>query len=214
MVLFLGGLLALGFFFGGQAHAAEPKVPALPEAGLTKVQPVREVRHLVQPVTDTVREVAKPVRQLTDGITAALPVPVPVPVPQEKPPVVTSVTPAPQSTPQSPKRTAAKVNTPVRTADPVAPRPDVRPVTYRHGPVDAAPQQHHGQLRTPVRHLPVDPCGTDGKWSADGHTPRAGEPHAVPVSGGTRFVLAPAAGRPDTDEPVCDRPHDILEFPG
>ncbi|MEV0092081.1 hypothetical protein [Streptomyces sp. NPDC050738] len=208
VMLFLGGLLALGFFFGGQAHAAEPVVPKLP--GVSDAQPVRQVRELAAPVTDTVEQVASPVRKLAAKVGTALP------VRQTKPPVLVPVTPEPQQA--SPKQsgpqhigTASKPRVPA--AEHAAPRTAAaHRVAYRQ--TQAAAPPHQGQVRPPVRQQPVDPCGVDGKWSAEGHTPRTGEPHAVPAAGSTRFVLARGAGRPATDEPVRDRPHDILEFPG
>ncbi|MGW0550712.1 hypothetical protein [Streptomyces altiplanensis] len=104
VVLFLGGLLALGFLWGGQAHAVE--TPLLPHDATAVVAPVlkpelpepvvgeaaQAVREAAEPVAEAVRRAVRPVGELKDRVTGhrpavpALPVivaPVPeLPVPE------------------------------------------------------------------------------------------------------------------------------------
>ncbi|GAA2941170.1 hypothetical protein [Streptomyces enissocaesilis] len=108
VVLFLGGLLALGFLWGGQAYAVE--APPLPHDATAVVAPVlkpelpepelpgqelrqpvvggaaQAVRETAEPVAEVVRRVVRPVGELKDRVTGHRPaVPLPVivaPVPE------------------------------------------------------------------------------------------------------------------------------------
>ncbi len=95
MVLFLGGLLALGFLWGGQAYAVE--VPPLPHVATAVVAPVlkpelperelrqpavrqpvageaaQTVREAAEPVAEVVRRVVRPVGELKDRVTGHRP---------------------------------------------------------------------------------------------------------------------------------------------
>lgn len=92
VVFLLGGLLALGFLWGGQAHAVEaPPVPAHDSAAAVvpaqkPVQkPVSEaeqvVREAVAPVADVVRRVARPIGELKDRVAEHRPATPELPAP-------------------------------------------------------------------------------------------------------------------------------------
>ncbi|MBT2396101.1 hypothetical protein [Streptomyces sp. ISL-100] len=113
VVFLLGGLLALGFLWGGQAYAVEAPLPAPDSAAVVTpaqkavpqkplAQPVLDaaqaVREAVEPVADAVLRVTRPVGELKDRVAEhrpgvpelpappALPAPGPV-VAAQKPPV-------------------------------------------------------------------------------------------------------------------------------
>ncbi|MET9516014.1 hypothetical protein [Streptomyces sp. NPDC002994] len=88
VVFFLGGLLALGFLWGGQAYAVEAPLPARDSAAF--VTPVKEavprkplappvldgaqaVDEAVEPVADVVRRVTRPVGELKDRVAERRP---------------------------------------------------------------------------------------------------------------------------------------------
>jgi hypothetical protein len=106
VALVLGGLLALGFFLGGQAHAAESPASASPvsvdadadvnadispsrdsgaEADIeVSVTPSQEIRRVATESVASAREVTQPVKDTARHLTRPLtqgPVPVPAPVP-------------------------------------------------------------------------------------------------------------------------------------
>ncbi|MFI5630939.1 hypothetical protein ACIA8E_16505 [Streptomyces sp. NPDC051664] len=84
VVLFLGGLLALGLVFGAEAHAAQPPVPSLPAAGKTVVHGAgatdRGADAAAEPVDVPKAEAA------TGVPDASAPAPTHVPVPAAAPP--------------------------------------------------------------------------------------------------------------------------------
>ncbi|MCP3818871.1 hypothetical protein NLX86_12350 [Streptomyces sp. A3M-1-3] len=95
VVLFLGGLLALGFLCGGPAHAAELPVAPVAEVRdrMREVVP-RELRMaadsigaLTRPVADTVHQVVRPVGEVAEEVTGALPASLPDPLPVPLPPL-------------------------------------------------------------------------------------------------------------------------------
>lgn len=160
MVLFLGGLLALGFLWGGQAYAVEaPPLPhdatavvapvlkpELPEPELPGQElrqpvvrqpvvgePAQAVRETAEPVAEVVRRVVRPVGELKDRVTGHRPA---VPAP----PVI--VAPVPElPVPESPVPEMPVSELPVSEAPvPEVPGPEV-PAAPEKPEVPTAPEK-------------------------------------------------------------------------
>ncbi|MGW2564440.1 hypothetical protein ACWCXB_35630 [Streptomyces sp. NPDC001514] len=65
VLLFVGGLVVLGFVLGGQAHAAEQPAASTPLDGVARTEPVEQVRDAAEPVAE--RVAAAPVAERVAG---------------------------------------------------------------------------------------------------------------------------------------------------
>ncbi|MFE7774191.1 hypothetical protein ACFU5O_09860 [Streptomyces sp. NPDC057445] len=66
VLLFVGGLVVLGFVLGGQAHAAEKPGGAAPIERVTRTEPAGQLRDAAEPVAE---RVAKPVVERVKGVS-------------------------------------------------------------------------------------------------------------------------------------------------
>lgn len=244
VALFLGGLLALGLFCGGDAQAMER-----PSAGDSVVaQADEEVRQTAEAVTgpeevtaldadpdpdpaSQVRSVAGDVSGGVQDVTAAVggvmpeaDVPSPsvdalgLPLPTEAPqvPEAAEATSADHPSQARPQHAAP------RTGDDAARSrtPDSAPpvtVTAHAAATAAATAEPAGSSPVaPAAPGPL-PCGGGAlpATAADGGAPRgAGDQHAVADRNAVPGGPVRGSALPATAAPTHDRPHDALEFPG
>ncbi|GAA4904293.1 hypothetical protein ACFPM3_29565 [Streptomyces coeruleoprunus] len=250
VALFLGGLLAIGFFCGSDARAVEQRsAVTVEETG--QLRPAAEdvtgtVRRVVEPdaARDTSSAATKPVTEAAEaagtaadavhGVTAPV---TDAPAAPVRPPVLTPAVPALPAPPQSaePYRPVSgqQPGDAPRTTD----RPDTAPAVagaatataFGTDPSGVAAAEHTtaaqptaapatvsapADFPAPARHQ--QPCGGAALHTAgDSGSPRgAADQPAVTDRAGTPPGTAGGTGLPATAAPTCDRPHDILEFPG
>ncbi|MBT2507164.1 hypothetical protein J7I98_14950 [Streptomyces sp. ISL-98] len=265
VVLVLGGLLALGFLWGGQAYAVESPTPARDAepavAGAVvapveeqSTRPVREGAEAVREAAESVTVVAEPVIGVAQRATRAvgevaeqvdrrLPMSEPpaaeLPVLPKAPGIpgaseLPAASPVPDPSSDGAEQ-AAHLGTGER-AQRGASGDVTLPVTHKAGVADrsylslylaggwgeSVPDGHRDGYRSPEVprygqapvQAPGGPC-RDGVRPAAGDVsaPRSGDPAAA-FADDTRFGLVRGAALPATAAPTCERPDEILEFPG
>ncbi|MDQ0941302.1 hypothetical protein [Streptomyces sp. V1I1] len=256
VMLFLGGLLTVGFLYGGQAQAAElpdsapsSQAPADTEASdpasstrpvparelrraatdsvdaAASIAPVRSVREVLQPAAGTVADVVGPVVEPVTGTPGEF-LPVPPPSAGGGTDPGQPQGPADRLVDESPGGITAKPSS--DEADPArssgATVAAVGPAGEYDGEYAGALGRHPGEVPhaqpasapAPAQ-VPGKPCNsTHGalQQSTETHTPRKGDQPAAVSAYDSPYALVSGAVRATAAAPTCERPRDILEFPG
>ncbi|WNI22928.1 hypothetical protein [Streptomyces sp. ITFR-16] len=244
VVLFLGGLLALGLLFGAPAHAegrqpaARPALDVSVDADTHIGEDVRTAlrQPARQPVSRTapaaparkaVRQLARPVGRVAEKavgtavtqvrkVTTRLPEQWPVPAqPLPHTPDTPSTAPhAGHTRPGSGPRTDPRGAPAPAPVHRAAAEPKAGPVAPHT--TTTASHRHTATQDPPPHRGPFGPTGDQGRSaSAEAHPPRGGDVHAVAsFAARAPLGLVRGAGLPATAAPVRDRSGDIPEFPG